>query len=127
MRPASSCATSVARRTWTSSPRPGILSTDQVDGSYDGTPALFVADQGASAQQGFGSAEPYIYENEVPDWGKPVAYAYINDAGWENYAESIAIKPENSTENARLPHDAGADHPAVDGRLPRTTRPRPTR
>jgi hypothetical protein len=73
----------------------GILSPDQVDGSYDGTPALFVADQGASAQQGFGSAEPYIYENEIADWGKPVAYAYINDAGWENYAESIATKPEN--------------------------------
>ena len=26
---------------------------------------------------------------------KPVKYAYINDAGWENYAESIATKPEN--------------------------------
>jgi hypothetical protein len=73
----------------------GILSPDQVDGSYDGTPALFVADQGASAQQGFGSAEPYIYEKEVADWGKPISYAYINDAGWENYAESIATKPEN--------------------------------
>lgn len=73
----------------------GILSPDQVDGSYDGTPALFVADQGKSAQQGFGSAEPYIYENEIADWMKPVAYAYINDAGWNNYAESIATKPEN--------------------------------
>src|SRR6185436_3461927 len=39
----------------------GILSTDQVDGSYDGTPALFVADAGKAAQQGFGSAEPYLY------------------------------------------------------------------
>ena len=78
----------------------GILSPDQVDGSYDGTPALFVADQGESAQQGFGSAEPYIYENEIADWMKPVAYAYINDAGWENYAESIATKPENITEYA---------------------------
>jgi hypothetical protein len=77
----------------------GILSADQVDGSYDGTPALFVADQGASAQQGFGSAEPYIYENEVDDWGKPIAYAYINDAGWENYAESIAIKADRLEEN----------------------------
>jgi hypothetical protein len=77
----------------------GILSPDQVDGSYDGTPALFVADQGASAQQGFGSAEPYIYENEVADWGKPIAYAYINDAGWENYAESIAIKADRLEEN----------------------------
>ena len=73
----------------------GILSPDKVDGSYDGTPALFVADEGKNAQQGFGSAEPYIYEHEVPEWGKPVAYAYINDAGWENYAESIATKPEN--------------------------------
>ena len=60
-------------------------------------PALFIADEGKSAQQGFGSAEPYMYENEMTDWGKPVAYAYINDAGWENYAESIATKPENIT------------------------------
>jgi hypothetical protein len=73
----------------------GILSPDQVDGSYDGTPANFVAAEGKDAQQGFGSAEPYIYEHEVPEWGKPIEYDYINDAGWENYAESIATKPEN--------------------------------
>ena len=36
----------------------GILKADQVDGSYDGTPALFIADEGKSAQQGFGAAEP---------------------------------------------------------------------
>ena len=78
----------------------GILSKDQVDGSYDGTPALFVADEGKSAQQGFGSAEPYIYQNEVPDWMKPVKYQYINDVGWKNYAESIATKPENITKYA---------------------------
>jgi hypothetical protein len=78
----------------------GILSKDKVDGSYDGTPALFIADQGKSAQQGFGSAEPYIYKNEVKDWAKPVAYAYINDAGWKNYAESIATKPANITKYA---------------------------
>jgi len=71
----------------------GILTN--VDGSYDGTPALFVADEGKAAQQGFGSAEPYTYENEIEGWMKPVKYAYINDAGWENYAESIATKPEN--------------------------------
>ena len=73
----------------------GILSADQVDGSYSGDPSLFIADEGKSAQQGFGSAEPYLYENELTDWGKPVKYEYINDAGWENYAESIATKPEN--------------------------------
>ncbi len=73
----------------------GILSADQLDDSYDGTPGNFIAAEGADAQQGFGSAEPYIYENEVEEWGKPVAFTYINDNGWENYAESIATKPEN--------------------------------
>ena len=73
----------------------GILSPDQVDGSYSGDPSLFIADEGASAQQGFASAEPYLYEVELTDWGKPVAYEYINDIGWEQYAQSIATKPEN--------------------------------
>jgi len=73
----------------------GILSAEQVDGSYTGDPALFIADEGRAAQQGFGSAEPYAYETELTDWGKPVAYEYINDIGWENYAQSIATKPEN--------------------------------
>ncbi|MDQ3177231.1 MAG: ABC transporter substrate-binding protein [Actinomycetota bacterium] len=76
----------------------GILSPDQVDGSYDGTPAAFIADEGAAAQQGFGSAEPFKYENEFAEWGKPVEYEYINDAGWENYGESIATRPENIDE-----------------------------
>lgn len=73
----------------------GVLSADQVDGSYTGDPSLFIADEGKSAQQGFASAEPYLYEVELTDWGKPVAYEYINDIGWENYAQSIATKPEN--------------------------------
>jgi len=73
----------------------GVLSTEQVDGSYTGDPALFIADEGKAAQQGFGSAEPYLYEFELADWGKPVKYEYINDIGWRNYAQSIATKPEN--------------------------------
>lgn len=78
----------------------GILSEDQLDGSYDGTPANFVAAEGADAQQGFGSAEPYTYANLVEGWMKPVEYDYVNDAGWENYGESIATRPENITEYA---------------------------
>lgn len=76
----------------------GILSEEQVDGSYSGDPALFIADEGKAAQQGFGSSEPYLYENELTDWGKPVVYEYINDIGWRNYAQSMATKPENITE-----------------------------
>jgi hypothetical protein len=77
-----------------------ILSKSQVDGNYDGSPALFVADQGKAASQIFGSAEPYIYQNEVKEWAKPVTYAYINDAGWKNYADPVAAKPEIVTKYA---------------------------
>jgi hypothetical protein len=72
----------------------GILDSAQVDGSYDGTPANFVADGGKSAQQGFATSEPYFYENVLTDWGKPVAYQTIHDAGWTSYAQTLAAKPE---------------------------------
>ncbi len=72
----------------------GILDPAQVDGSYDGTPANFVADGGKSAQQGFATSEPYFYENVLTDWGKPVAYQTIHDAGWTSYAQTLAGKPE---------------------------------
>jgi ABC-type glycerol-3-phosphate transport system substrate-binding protein len=72
----------------------GILDPAQVDGSYDGTPANFVADGGKSAQQGFATSEPYFYENVLADWGKPVAYQTIHDAGWTSYAQTLAGKPE---------------------------------
>ena len=78
----------------------GILQASQVDGSYQGDPNLYIADEGKAAQQGFGSAEPYLYEHVYPSWGKPVKYQYINDVGWNNYAESIATKPENITNYA---------------------------
>jgi hypothetical protein len=78
----------------------GILSTDQVDGSYQGDPNLYITDEGKSAQQGFGSSEPYLYQNEYKSWLKPVKYQYINDVGWTNYGESIATKPANITKYA---------------------------
>jgi hypothetical protein len=78
----------------------GILSKSQVDGSYKGDPSLFVADEGKAAQQGFGSSEPYLYQHEIKGWMKPVEYQYINDLGWDNYAESLATRPENITKYA---------------------------
>jgi hypothetical protein len=78
----------------------GVLKASQVDGSYQGDPNLYITDEGKAAQQGFGSAEPYLYEHVYPSWLKPVKYQYINDIGWENYAESIATKPENITKYA---------------------------
>jgi hypothetical protein len=72
----------------------GILSAEQVDSSYDGTPANFIAAAGKDAQQGFASAEPYVYENEISAWGKPVAYQLIDDAGWKTYQSSISVRTD---------------------------------
>jgi hypothetical protein len=71
----------------------GILQESQLDYSYDGSPAGFVAAAGTVAQQGFASAEPYIYENEITDWGKAVDYELINDAGYPKYAAVVSVKP----------------------------------
>ncbi len=75
----------------------GIVKKEQIDGSYNASPARFVGDSGKLAQQGFASAEPYIYETEVPEWGKPVAYQLIHDMGFEVYSQALAAKPENVT------------------------------
>ncbi len=76
----------------------GIWSADQIDPSYDGSPARFIAEQGAVAQQGFASAEPFDYENTFADWGKPVAFQTLHDAGFEVYAATLGIRPDQKAE-----------------------------
>lgn len=70
----------------------GYLPASTLDGSYDGTPAKFVAAGGKDAQQGFASAEPYIYEEEVGAWKKPVKFQLIYDTGYQFYPESMSIR-----------------------------------
>lgn len=70
----------------------GILDPEQVDGSYDGSPSNFVAAGGSVAQQGYASAEPFIYENEVAEWGKPVAYELLHDTGYPIYKSMMAVR-----------------------------------
>ena len=70
----------------------GIVSADQVDPTYDGSPARWVAENGALGQQGFASAEPYLYENEIEEWGKPVAFQLLHDAGFQVYSQTLAIR-----------------------------------
>jgi hypothetical protein len=76
----------------------GVISEEQVDESYDGSPARFIAEGGKIAQQGFASAEPYQYKNEFTEWGKDVAYQLIHDAGFEIYAAPLAIRAEEKDE-----------------------------
>src|SRR5215207_27833 len=69
-----------------------VLKKSQVDGSYDGKPANFVVANGKVAQAGFATSEPYIYENEVRQWNKPVKYALVNEAGYPFYPQALSIR-----------------------------------
>ena len=70
----------------------GVVSRDQADPSYDGSPARFIADGGATAQQGFASAEPYNYANVFEEWGQEVAFELLHDTGFEVYAATIGVR-----------------------------------
>jgi hypothetical protein len=70
----------------------GILRRNQLDGSYDGSPALFVQSGGKAAFQGFATSEPYLYQHEIKQWGKPLKYALVNDAGFQTYFSSVSIR-----------------------------------
>jgi hypothetical protein len=73
----------------------GILTEDQIDPSYDGGPTRFIGEDGAIAQQGFASSEPFQYEFVFEDWMKPVAFQTIHDAGFQVYSQTLAIRPED--------------------------------
>src|SRR6266498_1216454 len=72
----------------------GILRRSQVDGSYDGSPAAFVASGGKIAVQAYATTEPYTYQHEVRSWGKPVAYQLVYDTGYPNYANVLAVRAD---------------------------------
>ena len=73
----------------------GVLKKEQIDGSYDGSPANFVSSGGKVAQQGFASAEPYIYQNEITQWGKPVKFQLIHDTGYPIYSQAISVRADD--------------------------------
>ena len=70
----------------------GIWQADQIDPSYDGSPGRFVA-EGNIAQQGFASAEPWIYENQVEEYGRELGFELLNDAGFPVYSQTLGIRP----------------------------------
>ncbi|RPE77957.1 MULTISPECIES: ABC transporter substrate-binding protein [unclassified Frondihabitans] len=75
----------------------GILPKSVTDGSYDGTPSKFVVAKGNDAQQGFATAEPFIYKNQVAAWGKDVKYQLVNDTGYPIYPEAMSVRTGDLT------------------------------
>ena len=73
----------------------GVLSADQIDPSYTGSPTRFIAEEGAIAQQGFASESPYSYETAYEEWAKPIAFELIHDAGLRLYSQTLAVRKDN--------------------------------
>ena len=62
-------------------------------------PGRFVAEQNL-VQQGFATNEVYKYQNDIPDWNKPVEFLLIHDTGFDIYQSALSVKPETMTESA---------------------------
>jgi len=77
----------------------GVLSADQVDPSYDGSPARFIA-EGNIAQQGYASAEPWDYKHKYTEFGKDVRLQLVHDAGFEVYKSALAVRADEIDEMA---------------------------
>ena len=71
----------------------GIIDSSQIDLSYEGTAQRFVSDP-SILQQGFATAEPYIYENEISEWGKPVGFQLLSEVGYTIYPEPLAVRAD---------------------------------
>lgn len=79
----------------------GLVDEGQLDGSYDGAPTRFIAENGAIMQQGFATQEPFNYQNTFTEWGKPIDFLLIHDAGFEIYQGPLAILDERLDDAAR--------------------------
>jgi hypothetical protein len=71
----------------------GIMQKAQSDTGYEGTPARFVSDP-AILQQGFATAEPYVYQHEIAEWGRPVGYEPLANYGYSIYPEPLAVRAD---------------------------------
>jgi hypothetical protein len=69
----------------------GILKKSQVDGSFDGSPARFIAERGKIAQSGYATSDPYVLQ-KTPEWGKPVKFQLVYDTGYPNYGSLLSIR-----------------------------------
>lgn len=82
----------------------GLLDEEQTDASYDGSPSRFIASEGEIVQQAFATSEPYVMEEELQEWGKPVDYILAADAGYESYYHLVVREDTMQQQQECLEH-----------------------
>jgi hypothetical protein len=73
----------------------GELKSSQIDGSYNGSPADFVASGGSMVSGGYATYEPYYYSHELTAWDKPISYQLISNTGYNPYSNTTFVTPTN--------------------------------
>jgi hypothetical protein len=72
----------------------GLIQKNQVDSNYKGNLLLSTED---AAHQGFATSEPYKYAN-LETGPITTGYQLIHDAGWNSYAQNLAIRKDRLEE-----------------------------
>jgi len=72
----------------------GLMNKEQVDSNYKGNLLLATDD---AAHQGFVTSEPYKYAN-LETGSITTGYQLIHDAGWNSYAQNMAIRKDRLEE-----------------------------
>jgi hypothetical protein len=79
----------------------GELHKSQIDGSYNGSPADFVASGGSMISGGYATYEPYFYTHQLSAWDKPIAYQLIETTGYNPYSNTTFVTPANLTKYSK--------------------------
>ncbi|OAA19670.1 hypothetical protein UG55_108724 [Frankia sp. EI5c] len=78
----------------------GLFQRSQIDNSYNGDLARFVAEDGRIVQVGFVTDEPYRLEHDVAAWAKPVKYVLVGDE-YPAYANILAVRKDKLAANRK--------------------------
>ncbi len=70
----------------------GLVRSSQLDGSYDGTPSRFIAQDGKIANAGFATSEPYNFAHQAGKKAYQTDLQLINDTGYPSYSEALTIR-----------------------------------
>jgi hypothetical protein len=78
----------------------GVLQASQIEKTYTGSPAQFIAGGGEAAQQDYVDNEPFSYEHVYTQWLKPVVSQLISAYGYNPY-EAVSTLPQYVTTYAK--------------------------
>lgn len=78
----------------------GVLKSSQINGSYDGTPDVFIAQNEEPAIQGYATQDPYLYQHDIKQYLQPVKYQLINALGYSIYPDEVSVRAADLTSKA---------------------------